>query len=74
MKACRWRNDQVGNRIDIHGIVTNGEGWKFYKLSATGEVYETLLYSVLKLDHILGALNFVFAQCAKNILAFSKAA
>ncbi len=74
MKACRWSNEEVGNRIDIYGIVTNGEGWKFYKFSVTGDVYETLLYSVLKLDHILGALNFVFAQCAKNILAFSKAA
>ena len=74
MKACQWRNDQVGNRVDIYGVVTNGEGWKFYKLTTTGDVHETLLHSVIELDQVLGALNFVFAQCAKNILAFSKAA
>ncbi len=74
MKACQWRNDQVGNRIDIYGIVTNGTVWQFYKLARDSKVYETLPYALIELDRILGALNFVFAQCAKNILAFSKAA
>jgi hypothetical protein len=74
MKACQWRNDQAGNRVDIYGIVTNGTVWQFYKLARDGQVYETLPYALINLDRILGALNFVFAQCAKNILAFSKAA
>jgi hypothetical protein len=74
MKACQWRNDQAGNRVDIYGIVTNGTVWQFYKLARDGQVYETLPYALINLDRILGALNFVFAQCAKNIQAFSKAA
>ncbi len=74
MKACQWRNDQVGNRVDIYGIVTNGTVWQFYKFARDGQVYETLPYALINLDRILGALNFVFAQCAKNIQAFSKAA
>lgn len=74
MKACQWSNAQAGNEIDIYGIVTNGEGWKFYKLTTTHEVYETLLYTTWAVDSVFGALDYVFAECVKNIQAFSLAA
>jgi hypothetical protein len=39
MQACQWQNHQVSHDADILGIVTNGEGWQFYKLLLTGVVY-----------------------------------
>ena len=74
LKACQWSNAQSSPKLDIYGIVTNGEGWKFYKLTRQGKVYETALYSVMELDRVLGALIFVFAECAKNITVFTRAA
>lgn len=74
MKACQESNAAVGNKIDIYGIVTNGDGWKFYKLSTEGQVFETGLYTMLGIENLLGALSFVFASCAQNIKAFAQAA
>lgn len=67
MKACRWNNAQAGKEIDVFGIVTNGEGWKFYKLTIDGQVFETLLYSIVNQDSILGILEYVFARCEENL-------
>lgn len=69
MKACRWNNEQAGNKIDVYGIVTNGEVWKFYKLTVDGQVYESLPYSLADRDKILGILELVFTKCEEN---FSK--
>lgn len=74
MKACQESNASVGNKIEIYGIVTNGDGWKFYKLTTEGQVYETGLYTMLVIDELLGALSFVFASCAQNIKTFAQAA
>lgn len=30
MQACQWQNRQSDHEIDVFGIVTNGEGWRFY--------------------------------------------
>jgi hypothetical protein len=68
MKACRWNNEQAGHSIDVYGIVTNGEGWKFYKLTTEGQVYESLLYSLGDRDKILGILQYVFTKCEENLL------
>lgn len=67
MQACQWSNQQIGRAIDIFGIVTNGEGWKFYKLDLSGVVYETLLYAVSDTKAILGSLNYIFQQCEQNL-------
>jgi hypothetical protein len=69
MEACQWSNRKVNRDLDIFGIVTNGEGWKFYKLTLAGTVYETLLYSISNLDSILGLLRFVFQQCQQNLIS-----
>jgi hypothetical protein len=52
----------------VFGIVTNGEGWKFYRLFLTGEVEETDLYSIQNLGAVLGVLRFVFERCQQNLL------
>jgi hypothetical protein len=67
MQACQWNNQQINKTIDVFGIVTNGEGWKFYKLTFQGEVYETLLYSVLDMEILLGALHYIFQECWQNL-------
>ena len=67
MQACQWRNQKIGRNITIFGIVTNGEGWKFYRLELTGQVYETVLYSLQDISILLGVLTFVFSQCDRNL-------
>jgi hypothetical protein len=67
MQACQWQNRQVNHDIDVFGIVTNGEGWQFYRLATTGEVYETPLYSVGDMDLLLGRLRYIFELCEQNL-------
>jgi hypothetical protein len=67
MQACQWGQRQLGKVIDIYGIVTNGEGWKFYKLLVTGEVYESLLYGIGGMPILLGLLRSLFRQCEQNL-------
>jgi hypothetical protein len=67
MQACQWGNRQLGKVIDIYGIVTNGEGWKFYKLLVTGEVYESLLYGIGEMSILLGLLRSLFRHCEQNL-------
>ena len=67
MQACQWTNQKVGKTIDIFGIVTNGEGWKFYKLTPDNQVYGTLLYTFLDLSEIFGVLNTIFQSCQQNL-------
>jgi len=67
MKVCRWNNEQAGSKIDVYAIVTNGEVWKFYKLTIVGQVFETLPYSLVDRDKILAILELVFTQCENNL-------
>lgn len=63
MEACAWTNQQAGLAIDSYGIVTNGEVWKFYKLTLDRQVFETLPYSIGDRDRVLGFLDAIFAEC-----------
>ncbi len=67
MQACQWENRQADKEIDILGIVTNGQGWIFYKLTLTGEVYETGMYTADDIAKTLGALHVVFQECESNL-------
>lgn len=67
MVACQWNNRQENHAIDVYGIVSNGQGWQFYKLTIAGEVYETDLYVTSDLPKLLGALDYVCGECAKNV-------
>jgi hypothetical protein len=68
MQACQWQNHQADRDIDVLGIVTNGEGWQFYKLTLTGTVYGTPLYSVGDMELLLGRLRYIFQLCEQNLL------
>ena len=67
MQACQWNNQQFGKLMDIFGVVTNGTTWQFYRLMPSGEVFETLPYSVSDLESVLGLLHYVFQQCEQNL-------
>jgi hypothetical protein len=68
MKACQWVNQRLNNHFDIYGIVTNGEGWKFYHLNLQGEVSESLLHGIGEMSLLLGYLRGVFQLCERNLL------
>lgn len=67
MQACQWNNLQDNRSIEVFGIVTNGEGWKFYKLTQENQVYETVLYSLDSLSKVLGILDFIFQACDRSL-------
>jgi hypothetical protein len=66
MHTCQWVNRQLGKDLDIFGIVTNGEGWKFYRLARSGEVSESLLHGIGDMSILLGLLRMFFGLCALN--------
>lgn len=67
MHACQWTNQKSGRTIDVYGIVTNGEGWKFYRLDTDGSVGETLLFGAGEMSVLLGLLRTFFALCEQNL-------
>lgn len=67
MQACRWSNQQLNNDFDIYGIVTNGQGWQFYRLDQAGKVSETLLSGISDLPRLLGRLRKFFSLCEANL-------
>lgn len=68
MQVCQWINQQLEKSIEIYGIVTNGEDWKFYKLTRFHEVHETLLYGIAEQSILLGALRSSLQHCEGNVL------
>ena len=67
MAACRWNNQQRGQDKDVYGIVSNGQVWQFYKLATAGDIFESGLYTVDDLPLLLGVLDYVCGECAKNV-------
>lgn len=67
MYACAWNNRQENRETDVLGIVSNGQGWRFYRLTRAGEILETELYTTAYMPELLGALDSVCAECARNI-------
>jgi hypothetical protein len=67
MAACQWINRQENRDITVYGIVSNGQAWQFYRLTPSGEIFETDLYVTRDLPQVLGALDYVCAECAKNV-------
>jgi hypothetical protein len=63
MQACQWSNQKIGKQIDVHGIVSNGQGWSFYKLDLAGQVYESETYAIARMSDVLGLLQEVFSLC-----------
>ena len=67
MAVCRDNNIRDGHDTEIHGIVSNGQGWVFYRLTRLPEVWVSGLFTMNDLPKLLGALNHVCAACAANI-------
>jgi hypothetical protein len=67
MEACQWQNRKDDKDIDIFGAVTNGDAWRFYKLTKDENVFETLLYGTGNLELVLGLLRYVFQLCEGNL-------
>ena len=67
MVACREKNQAEGYDIDLFGFVSNGQIWQFYKLTTENEVFETAEYTTLYLPELLGALDYICAECAKRV-------
>ena len=68
MSACRQRNENAGLRTDVYGIVSNGQGWVFYRWDADDTAFErTALMSVDSLPRLLGAMNTLCAACAAQV-------
>jgi hypothetical protein len=67
MAACRDNNLRDGYDIEVHGIVSNGQGWVFYRLTRTPEVLVSGLFTMTDLPKLLGILNHVIAACDANI-------
>jgi hypothetical protein len=67
MKTCQWINRELGQDFTIYGIVTNGEGWKFYRLDRGGAVAESLLCGIREMSVLLGLLREFFRLCEQNL-------
>ena len=69
MDACAWQNAQKQHVIPVFGVVTNGSGWQFYQRDDLGEYTESVLFTSGDAPHLLGALDFIFAECEKNLVS-----
>ena len=69
MNACQWNNRKRGLEVVVYGIVSNGQGWQFYKLTLDCEAYMTTMYGFEDLPGVLGALDYLCTECAKNVPA-----
>lgn len=67
MAVCQHNNRRDGHNLDVYGIVSNGQGWVFYKLTTQAEVLFTDLYTTGDLPKLLGMLDYVCAACARNV-------
>ena len=67
MAVCQQNNARDGHDTEVHGIVSNGQGWVFYRLTRTPEVFVSGLFTMNRLPELLGAIDHVIAACADNI-------
>lgn len=68
MYACRQRNMEAGLHIDVYGIVSNGQGWVFYRWDADDtEFCRTTLFGLSDLPGLLGALDHVCTACDSQV-------
>jgi hypothetical protein len=63
MVACRWNNARDGHTREIYGIVSNGQMWQFYRLDEAVTIAESMPYTISELPNLLGALDYICAQC-----------
>jgi hypothetical protein len=67
MHACVWNNQQEGHTLTVFGIVSSGQVWQFYQLPPAGGLFESGLFTTDSLPELLGMLDYVCAECAKQV-------
>ena len=67
MQACQWNNEQLGQKIDVFGVVTNGDLWRFYKLTTQGQVYKSIPSLLVEAEKVLETFHAVLTQCEAQL-------
>ena len=67
MQTSAELNTTAGKSLDVYGIVTNGQGWQFYRLDSGGTFFETGLFSSTNTTQLLGMLDWLFARCTEQL-------
>ena len=57
MAVCRQNNRREGQETEVYGIVSNGQGWVFYRLTQTPEIFVSGLFTKNDLPRLPGALD-----------------
>ncbi len=65
MIACQKLNQD--ENITVYGIVSTGIFWEFGKLEQEVFTQHTLSYSVMEPKKVFGTLDYLFAECEKQI-------
>jgi len=65
MLACQKTNQN--DNLTIYGIVSTGMIWEFGKLYQDTFIKHPFSYSIAEPHKVLGNLNYVFAECEKQI-------
>jgi len=66
MLTCQKINADDG--LPIYGIVSNGLAWQFGKLEGKTLTQQPVLYGINDPEKVYGLINFVFAECEKNLM------
>lgn len=65
MIACQKLNQD--EKLTVYGIVSTGLSWEFGKLETNIFTKHLLSYSISESQKILGNLDFIFAECEKQV-------
>ena len=65
MMACQKLNQD--ENLTVYGIVSTGILWEFGKLEKEVFTQHTLSYSVMEPQKVFGTLDYLFAECEKQI-------
>jgi hypothetical protein len=66
MIACQKINQR--ENMVIYGIVSSGIVWEFGKLTGNVFTKHPLAYSISEPEKVLGLIDFVFAECEKELI------
>jgi hypothetical protein len=67
LQTCAELNEKAGKRIDVYGIVTNGQSWQFYCRTNENQWLGTLTYGITDPPQLLGVLDYILARCEANV-------
>ncbi len=65
MLACQKINQD--ENLTVYGIVSTGMFWEFGKLLQNTFIKHSFSYSIAEPQKVLGNLDYVFAECEKQI-------